>query len=66
MHPQQVVDNTNLSGAVNTTERRNTIQKDLPEQAQKVGPCEPNEIQQGQLQGLALELGISQICKETH
>lgn len=32
----------------------------LPGQARKVGPCEPNEAQQGQVQGAASGLGQSQ------
>jgi len=41
-------DDTKLSGSVNTSEGRDAIQRE-PE----VDPCEPHEVQQGEVQGPA-------------
>lgn len=48
-----------LSGAVDTTERKDGIQG--PGQAGEVGLWEPNGVQQGQVKGVALGLGQSQV-----
>jgi len=37
-----------------------------PRQACKVGPCEPNEIQGGQVRSVAIGSGQSQICVNSH
>jgi len=52
--------NTKLSGAVNMLEGRNAIQRDLGSPEKR-----PQVIQQGQVQGVALVLGQSQICIHT-
>ena len=57
MYPQQFADSTQLSAAADTTEGRYSIQ------AQKLGTREPQEIQQGQVQGVGP--GQSQIRVQT-
>jgi len=57
VYPQQFADSTQLSAAADTTEGRYSIQ------AQKLGTREPQEIQQGQVQGVGP--GQSQIRVQT-
>ena len=38
---------------------------EIPGQVGEVGPCEPNEVQQGQVKGVALGLGQSQVFIQT-
>lgn len=53
-------DDTTQSGAADNIKRRGVILSDL--NAWKVGPCEPNEFQQDQVQGFPLGSGQSQVC----
>jgi len=54
-------DNAKLSGAADTIKERGA-RPEGPGQAQKVGSCEPNEVQQGQEQGVVLVWRQSQTC----
>jgi len=45
-------DNTKLSGEIDMPEGQGAIQSDL-DKLEKVGLCEPHEVQQGQVQGPA-------------
>ena len=55
-----IADDTKLSGAVDALEGRGSHPEGTG-QAGEVGPCEPNEFQQGQVQGAALGKGQSQV-----
>lgn len=53
-------DSTKMSCAAFTAEGKYAIQKDL-ERLEKLDPCKSNEVQQGEVKGVALVSGQSKI-----